>query len=92
MKHAIHLHFSASNNFTEYEAVINGLKIAIELGIHRFEIRGDSQLVVDQVMKESNCHSDAMAAYCAEVHKLENKFDGLELKHVPTKLNEAANS
>ena len=30
--YAILLHFSASNNATEYEALINGLCIAIELG------------------------------------------------------------
>ena len=32
LRYAIHLHFSASNNATEYEALINGLRIAIELG------------------------------------------------------------
>jgi hypothetical protein len=32
-----------------------------------------------------------MAAYCQEVHKLEDKFDGLELNHIPQWLNEAAN-
>ena len=30
--YAICLHFSASNNATEYEALINGLHIAIKLG------------------------------------------------------------
>ena len=30
--YAIRLHFSASNNAMEYEALINGLRIAIELG------------------------------------------------------------
>ena len=30
--YAIRLHFSASNNAIEYEAHINGLRIAIELG------------------------------------------------------------
>ena len=29
---AIRLYFSASNNATEYEALINGLRIAIQLG------------------------------------------------------------
>ena len=30
--YAIHLHFLASNNAMEYEALINGLRITIELG------------------------------------------------------------
>ena len=43
-------------------------------------------------MKESTCHSDTMASYCEEVRKLEDKFHGLELKHVPRRLNEAADA
>ncbi|XP_004967016.1 uncharacterized protein LOC101763120 [Setaria italica] len=31
-----------------------------------------------------------MAAYCNEVRKLEDKFDGLELNHVTRRFNEAA--
>jgi ribonuclease HI len=62
----------------KYEALINGLRIAVELGIRHLDIWGDSQLVVSQVMKESSCHDPKMAAYCQEVRKLEDKFNGLE--------------
>ena len=41
----------------EYEALVNGLRIAIELGVRRLDARGDSQLVIDQVMKNSHCHA-----------------------------------
>ena len=81
--YAIHLHFSALNNTAEYEALINGLHIAIELGTTWLYVRGDSELVVDQVMKESSCKSPLMAAYCQEVRTLEDKFQGIELHHVP---------
>ncbi|XP_066310887.1 uncharacterized protein [Miscanthus floridulus] len=53
---------------------------------------GDSQLVVNQVIKESNCHDAKMAAYCQEVRQLEDKFDSLELNHVPRHLNEVADA
>ena len=43
-------------------------------------------------MKESSCHNAKMAAYCHEVRQLEDKFDGLELNHIPRWLNEAANT
>ena len=33
MRYMVHLHFSSSNNVAEYEALVNGLRIAIELGI-----------------------------------------------------------
>ena len=74
LRYTIRLHFLALNNATEYEALINGLRIAIELGDTRLYVRGDSELVVDQVMKESSYKSPLMAAYCQEVHKLEDKF------------------
>ena len=67
LRYAICLHFLASNNAAEYEALINGLRITIELGAIRLYVRDDSELVVDQVMKESSCKSPLMAAYCQEV-------------------------
>ena len=83
MRYMVHLHFPSSNNVSEYEALINGLCIAIELGIRRLDIRGDSQLIVNQVMKESSCHNAKMVVYYQEVHQLEDKFDSLELSHIP---------
>ena len=42
MRYMVWLHFPSSNNITEYEALINDLRIAIELGIRRLDVRGDS--------------------------------------------------
>ena len=64
MRYVVCLHFPSSNNVAEYEALINGLRFAIELDIRRLDIRGDSQLIVNQVMKESSCQDARMAAYC----------------------------
>jgi hypothetical protein len=47
MRYAVRLHFPASNNMAEYEALFCGLRIAIETGIKRLDVRGDSQLVID---------------------------------------------
>ena len=41
-------------------------------------------------MKDSNCHDPKMEAYCKLVHRLEDKFDGLELNHTARKFNKAA--
>ena len=42
MRYMIRLHFAASNNAAEYEALVNGLQIAIELGVRRLDVRGNS--------------------------------------------------
>jgi ribonuclease HI len=88
--YVLRLHFPASNNVAEYEALVNGLRIAIELGVRRLDARGDSQLVIDQVMKNSHCHDPKMEAYYDEVRRLEDKFYGLEVNHVARRYNETA--
>ena len=42
MRYMVRLHFPSSNNIAEYEALINSLRIAIELGIRCLDIRDDS--------------------------------------------------
>jgi hypothetical protein len=46
-RYAVRLHFPASNNMAEYEALFYGLRISIEMGIKRLDVRGDSQLMID---------------------------------------------
>jgi ribonuclease HI len=38
MRYMIRIHFSASNNVAEYEALVNGLHIASELGIRWLDV------------------------------------------------------
>ena len=64
LRYAIRLHFIASNDAAEYEALINGLRTIIELSAMRLYVYGDLELVIDQVMKESSCKSPLMVAYC----------------------------
>jgi ribonuclease HI len=90
VRYVLRLHFPASNNVAEFEALVNGLCIAIELGVRCLDARGDSQLVIDQVMKNSHCHDQKMEAHCDEVQRLEDKFHGLELNHVARRYNETA--
>jgi len=37
MRYMVHIHFPSSNNVAEYEALINDLRIAIELGIQQLD-------------------------------------------------------
>jgi ribonuclease HI len=54
MRYIIRLHFPASNHVAECEALVTGLRIAVELGVQHLDVRGDSQLMIDQVMKSSS--------------------------------------
>ncbi|XP_074373631.1 uncharacterized protein LOC141713979 [Apium graveolens] len=44
---AIHFKFYATNNDAEYEALINGLKITLEMGVRNLIARSNSELVVN---------------------------------------------
>jgi ribonuclease HI len=90
--YVVRLHFYATNNVVEYEALVNGLRITIVLGIQRLYIRGDFELVINQVMGDSNCHDSRMAAYRQEVRRLEDKFDGFVVHHILRRDNEAADA
>jgi ribonuclease HI len=48
----ISLHFHATNNVAEYEALVSGQRIAVELGVQQLYIRGDLEIIVNQVMGE----------------------------------------
>jgi ribonuclease HI len=56
-----------TKNVAEYEALINSLRITTELGVQWLYIHGNSELVVNQVMGESNCRDSCMAAYREEI-------------------------
>ena len=42
MRYMVRIHFPSSNNVAKYEALIKGLRIAIELGIRRLDVWSDS--------------------------------------------------
>jgi ribonuclease HI len=42
MRYVIRLHFAASNNVAEYEALIAGLRIAVKLRVRHLDVCGDS--------------------------------------------------
>jgi ribonuclease HI len=46
LKYTLQIHFAASNNVAEYEALVHGLRLAKEIGIRRILCYGDSDLVV----------------------------------------------
>src|SRR6266498_2843608 len=90
LKYIIHLDFKATNNMAEYEALLAGLRTAAGLGVRRLIVKGDSQLVVNQVNKDYQCSDPIMAAYLTEVRRLERCFLGLEVKHVLRRDNQLA--
>jgi ribonuclease HI len=93
--YAIQLYFKlehkVSNNIAEYEGLLTGLRAASALGIRRLIVKGDSQLVVNFSNKSYTPKDVHMVAYLKEHRKMEKRFQGLELKHIPRGENLEAN-
>ena len=63
LRYILWIHFPTSNNATEYETCLHGLRIAIELGVKRLMVYGDSALVINQLNKDWSCSSEKMDAF-----------------------------
>ncbi|XP_020188837.2 uncharacterized protein [Aegilops tauschii subsp. strangulata] len=88
LKYTLQIHFAASNNVAEYEAVIHGLRLAKEIGIRRILYYSDSDLVVQQSSSNWDTKDANMASYRFLVQQISRHFDGCEFIHVPRANNE----
>src|SRR3954462_6085568 len=91
LKYVLQMNFSnASNNEAEYEALLHGMRMAKTCGVTRLAIYGDSNLVVQQAMRDYDTVADNMAAYQKLYNTLEGSFDGCELNYISTANNTEA--
>jgi ribonuclease HI len=88
--YVLQIHFRASNNIAEYEALVHGPKLAKEIGIRRILCFGDSDLVVHQVSGEWDAKDANTASYRFHVQQLSGFFEGCEFHHVPRANNDEA--
>ncbi|XP_074342062.1 uncharacterized protein LOC141679464 [Apium graveolens] len=89
---AIHFKFYVTNNDNEYEALINGLKIALEVGVVNLIARSDSELVVNQVNGWFHARGPRTELYMRCVQRLLQKFRSAKLKGVPREENDNADA
>src|SRR5215216_4577063 len=80
----------ATHNVAEYQALIEGLKLARNHGIQRLRVYMDSELVVDQV----NGVSAVRQPHLSELHQvassLKAQFKNIRISWVPRELNAEA--
>ncbi|XP_074337271.1 uncharacterized protein LOC141674466 [Apium graveolens] len=86
----IHFKFHVTNNDVEYEALINGLKIALEVGVVNLIARSDSELVVNQVNGGFQARGPQTELYMRCAHRLLEKFESARLEGVPREENSNA--
>ncbi|XP_061998938.1 uncharacterized protein LOC133716236 [Rosa rugosa] len=89
--YSFQLKFGCTNNQAEYEALIIGLEVLLELGIRDVQVLGDSLLVINQLREKFRCTSFLLVPYRDRALTLLAQFDDLDLEHIPRERNFAAN-
>ena len=63
VEHSSRLDFKASNNKAEYEALLIGLRVVLNLGAQEVEVYSDSRSVVNQVQGSFQAKDPQMIDY-----------------------------
>ncbi|XP_074318681.1 uncharacterized protein LOC141655504 [Silene latifolia] len=92
MPYAFTLTQLCTNNMAEYQALILGLQMAIEIGVRDMDIYGDSELVVNQVLGEYEVKKEDLIPYHQRALQSLNQLDDIHVGHVPRSANKLADA
>ena len=77
----------STNNRAEYQALIRGLKTALEKGCTEVKARGDSQLIVRQVRGEYSVNEPELRPLRDHVQKSDDEFNQFGIQHISREEN-----
>ena len=80
---SLRLGFSAMNNETEYEALLEGVSMVQRMGGKAVKVFLDSRMVVGQVGRELEARDERMQGYLNQVKFLQSKLSHLAYTTFP---------
>ncbi|KAL0427002.1 UNVERIFIED_CONTAM: Kirola [Sesamum latifolium] len=80
---ALKFDFKASNNEIEYEALMTGIKMALDAEARNLTGYSDPQLVTSQMEGTYNINKDKMKEHLREITELKNRLKGFQLHQIP---------
>ncbi|KAM7502852.1 hypothetical protein LguiB_001756 [Lonicera macranthoides] len=86
------LEFPFTNNITEYEACIVELKIALQKGVRKIQVFGDSALIIHQIMTKWKIKEEKLVPFLAQLEETSEKFNCIEFFYIPRTQNNFANA
>ena len=81
-----------TNNVAEYTGLLIGMQSAMERGIRKLIVRGDSQLVIRQMLGEYKVKSPGLLAVYQQVKKIERHFQSVTYQHIYREQNARADA
>ncbi|MCO5586897.1 hypothetical protein L7F22_040842 [Adiantum nelumboides] len=92
MKEWVTLDGSTSNNEAQYDVLISCLKICLAQKIQRLKVKGDTLLIVKQILGYWACKNERLRTKLTSIRKIFSQFEEVQLYHNPRKENEDADS
>ncbi|XP_072087044.1 uncharacterized protein [Arachis hypogaea] len=92
MSFMFRLDFSCTNNEAEYEALMLGLKMDQEVGIKKLHVKGDSNLIIQQIQGGYSTKERSLDLYREQVWRMMKVFDKISFEHVPQIENKHADA
>jgi ribonuclease HI len=86
------LEFDCTNNIAEYEALILGINLAIDMNIKNLHVKGDSDLIVSQVNKKFAAKNPRLKQYRDVVWDAIKRFDNFSIEAIPREENHLADN
>ncbi|XP_057823611.2 uncharacterized protein LOC131035876 [Cryptomeria japonica] len=86
------LQFNNTNNTTEYESLLLGMKVAQQKGIKNLHAQGDAELIVCQIRNIYQTRSEKLRHYRNLVWDLIETFDAFDISVVSCEFNDRADS
>jgi ribonuclease HI len=77
-----------TNNEAEYASIIEGLKVALEMGYTEIKVLNDNKMVVNQINGKWQTHSKTLRPFLEKTAGLLQQFESWEVKWVPREFNE----
>lgn len=79
-----------TNNQAEYYALIAGMMLAKKLGVKELTVKGDSQLVIKQMVGEYKVHDEKLKKLYEKAKELEKSFRKVSYEWIPREKNKEA--
>ena len=80
----------ATNNQAEYRALVTALEVAADFGFDEVHVRGDSELIVEQVKGSWDTNDPELRELRVRARELLARFDEWTIEHVPRDINARA--
>ncbi|GKA62917.1 reverse transcriptase domain-containing protein [Tanacetum coccineum] len=90
--YALRFQFTASNNEAEYEALIAGLRIAVQIEVRHIQANVDSKLMANQVLGAYVAKEENIVKYLEKTNSLVSDFDSFSISHVSQSKNKKADA